>query len=29
MMKLSRTSVVLAHYLGGKRTYLEIESNAD
>ena len=29
MNKLSRTSVVIGHYLGGKRTYLEIESNAD
>ena len=29
MNKLSRTSVVIGHYLGGKKTYLEIESNAD
>ena len=29
MNKLSRTSVVIGHYLGRKKTYLEIESNAD
>ncbi len=29
MNKLSRTSVVIGHYLGGKKTYLELESNAD